>query len=104
MRRALAPMLFVDEDIELSRADRKSPVQPVKPSSRAKAKAARKIDAEGRPIHSFQTLMENLQAIVRNRIQPAIKGIPEFFKETCVDDLQRRAFELLGLEVPGSGR
>ena len=54
------------------------------------------------PVHSFSTLMEHLRGIVRNRIEPGIKGIPAFHKETRPDALQRRALELLGLE-PSQG-
>ena len=102
MREALAPMLFTDEHKQQARDSRSCEAQPVKKSADARAKANEKLDREGRPVHSFSTLMEHLRGIVRNRIEPGIKGIPAFHKETRPDALQRRALELLGLE-PSQG-
>lgn len=98
MKEALAPMLFTDEHKEEARAKRKCAAEPIKRSTEAKRKAEEKTDREGRPLHSFETLLEHLRGIVRNRIEPGIKGIPKFSKETRPDELQRRALELLGLE------
>ena len=97
MREALAPMLFIDEHKEQVRERRTSPVEPMIKSGEAQRKAEEKTDAEGHPLHSFQTLMEHLRGVVRNRIEPGIKGIPAFVKVTVPDAVQRRALELLGL-------
>lgn len=99
MREALAPMLFGDEHKDQARAVRKSPAEPVRKSAQAVRKAEEKTDGQGRPLHSFQTLMEHLRGIVRNRIEPGIKGIPAFSKETRPDAVQSRALELLGLQL-----
>lgn len=99
MREALAPMLFVDEEKEKARSDRLSVVEPVRRSPSGERKADEKTDEEGRPLHSFQTLLMHLSAIARNRIEPGIKGIPAFSKVTRPDALQARALELLGAEV-----
>jgi len=99
MREALAPILFIDEDKENQRGKRKNPAEPMKKSATAKRKADEKKNGEGLPVHSFQTLLEHLRGVVRNRIEPGIKEIPEFVKVTVPDALQSRAIKLLGLEL-----
>lgn len=99
MREALAPLLFTDEDKEIERAKRKNPAEPMKKSATARGKANEKKTEEGLPVQSFPTLLEHLRGVVRNRIEPGIKGIPEFVKVTVPDAVQKRAFQLLGLEL-----
>ena len=101
MKEALAPMLFTDENKDEAKAARKCEAEPVEKSPEAKRKADEKTDSHGRPLHSFATLMVSLQGIVRNRIEPGIKGIPTFTKETRPEAIQRHALDLLGLESTG---
>ena len=68
MRRALAPVLFDDEDKEATLASRSSPVAKAPRSNNAKAKAAGKITDEGQPVHSFHTLMADLGALCLNEV------------------------------------
>ena len=105
MRRALAPMLFQDEDREIAEALRDSVVSPAKRSPSAEAKARTKRTAGGGPAHSFQTLLKDLSTIVKNRVQPKISPLgtgekaPEFVMVTVPTPVQARAFELLGVPL-----
>jgi transposase len=101
MRRALAPLLFDDEDKELAARLRRSIVAPAVRSPRAEDKAARKRTDEDQPVHSFQTLMNDLATLARNRIRPSLGrragSETEFELLTTPTPLQQRAFELLGV-------
>ena len=99
MRSALAPMLFEDDDEAGARVERTSPVAKAKRSRSALAKAATKRTSEGGPVHSFQTVLADLATIVRNRVRPP--GVPEaaFDMVTIPTLVQRRAFELLGVNL-----
>jgi hypothetical protein len=61
MRRALAPMLFDDDDPAAGEAEPRSVVAPAQRSPRAKAKALTKRTDEGQPVHSFQSLLRHLR-------------------------------------------
>jgi hypothetical protein len=97
MRRALAPLLFEDEQLELVRR-RRDPVAKAEPSAAAKRKKAPKKTSEGLALHSFATLLEALATRCRNtcRVAGAAPGAA-FEQLTQATELQRRAFELLGL-------
>jgi hypothetical protein len=69
MRRALAAVLFDDHDRETAEAARLSPVAKAKVSTAAKTKAARKRTHEGRPVHSFRTLLQDLATLTRNIVR-----------------------------------
>lgn len=105
MRRALAPMLFEDEDKEIAEALRDSVVSPARRSPSAEGKARTKRTADGGPAHSFQTLLKDLSTIVKNRVQPKISPLgtgeksPEFVMVTIPTPIQARAFELLGVPL-----
>ena len=68
MRRALAPMLFDDDDRPSGEALRTSPVAPARRSPKALSKAATKRTEDGAPVQSFQGLLSHLASIARNRI------------------------------------
>jgi hypothetical protein len=95
MQQRLAPMLFKDHDPAAGKAARPSPVAPAQRSPAARAKAATKATADGGPVHSFATLLEDLATIAANRIQPT-GGLPAFTVITTPTPVQRQAFELLG--------
>jgi Transposase DDE domain len=95
MQQRLAPVLFTDDD-PAARAARPSPVAPARRSPAARAKAATKTTADGQPVHSFATLLDDLATIAANRIQPAA-GQPGFTLITTPTPVQRQAFELLGV-------
>ena len=85
MRAKLAPLLSGEQD--------PSPVeaQPRSRASRGKAK--------GQPTHSLQSLLENLATITCNRIEPRSEGVPPFEMLTRPTEVQRQAFELLGVKL-----
>ncbi len=102
MRKALAPLLFDDEQLERDRKIR-DPVAPAQPSAAAKKKKSVRLTAEGLPIHSFETLLAELATRCRNRCR--IKSDPHsapFSHLTEPTPLQQRAFELLQL-LPVTG-
>ncbi|HEY3383502.1 MAG TPA: IS1634 family transposase [Vicinamibacterales bacterium] len=65
MRDAWRPLLFADED-QVAKVFR-DPVAPARRSAEADQKAATHLTTEGRPVHSFRTLLDSLTTIVRNR-------------------------------------
>lgn len=97
MRQALQPILFDDDDTPAAQAQRASIVQPAQPSPRAQAKAHTKRTDDGRPVHSFRTLLEDLGTLARNRVELAGADAASFELLTEPTDLQRRAFELMGV-------
>ena len=99
MRKALAPILFDDDDPEAAQAQRNSVVEPAQRSPSAQAKAHLKRTKEGWPVHSFQTLLKDLATICRNRIQPGVPGAPTFEKITIPTAMQHRALQLLRLRL-----
>lgn len=105
MRKALAPLLFDDEELDAHRKQR-DPVAPARPSASAKRKKATRRNAEGLPVHSFQTLLAHLATRARNdyRMEIASKTQPpdqtvivRYHDHTELDPLQAKALQLLGL-------
>jgi transposase len=99
MRRALAPLLFDDDDRDAARAQRRSIVAPALRSARAQRKATTKRTDHGAPLHSFQTLLHDLATVAKNRIQPKDSAAPAFDVITRPTALQQSAFDLLGVPL-----
>ncbi|MDP2857830.1 MAG: transposase, partial [Bacillota bacterium] len=104
MRQALAPILFDDEEREVAERLRDSVVSPAKRSPKAQAKAQRKHTADGLPVHSFQTLLEDLATINKNRVHlksptTAAPKALDFDQITTPTPLQQRALDLLGVPL-----
>ena len=97
MRRRLAPLLFDDEDP--AGAPRSSVVAPAEVSRAAQQKARSKRTAEGQPVHSFRTLLEDLATIVRNQVVPRIPGARPFTIVTRPTPLQQQALDRLGVRL-----
>jgi transposase len=95
MRRALAPLLFTDEQP----LPQSSPVAPAQRSASAQAKARTKRTPAGLTVQSFHDLLQNLATIVKNRVQPALKSIAPFDIVTRPTPLQKHALQLLGLSL-----
>jgi len=97
MRKALAPLLFDDEQLPDNRKTR-DPIKPAKPSVSARQKKGQKLTPEGFVVQSFDTLLEQLGTRCRNRcrIQSDANG-PAFDQLTELSSLQKRAFQLLAL-------
>jgi hypothetical protein len=94
MRRALAPLLFDDEDSPDTTA---APVAPARCSAAAPDKAARQRTPDQLPVPSFRDLLRHLATMVKNHIEPTLKSIPPFDMITRPDVLQQRALQLLQL-------
>ena len=97
MIKALAPLLFDDEQLTDNKKTR-DPVAPAKPSIEAKRKKSNRKTADGLPIHSFKTLLEELGMYMRNYC--SIRGFNtesnlSINRYTELSPVQKRAFELL---------
>ena len=92
MRRALAPLLFDEEDHEAAQTQRSSIVAPAQRSLSAQQKALSQQTADGFPVHSFRTLLPDLATLTRNRVR---MGEQLFDMLATPTALQERAFELL---------
>lgn len=103
MRRALAPLLFDDEELEVNRASR-DPVAAAEPSQSAKQKKGWRSISDGFAVHSFGTLIEHLSTLCKNHCY--LRNIPQAKTRieiaTTPTPLQARAFELLEM-YPVSG-
>ena len=97
MRRALAPLLFADEQLSEDRLSR-DPVSPAKPSASAKKKKQLRQSTDGLPVHSFATLLAELGTRCRNTCRTKSDGSgASFHLLTALTPLQAKAFQLLGL-------
>ena len=106
MRRALAPILFEDDDREAGEKLRESVVAPAVRSPAALRKVALRVTEDGLPVHSFQTLLADLATLTRVRYTvkaaaPGPEGVApsEFERITEATPVQRRAFDLLGVRL-----
>ena len=94
MQQAWAPLLFVDE----APPERPDPVAAAPRSAGAKRKDQTKRTAEGFPVHSFRTLLQELGTVVKNRVIPRGVGPAAAFDLlTQPTALHAKAFDLLGL-------
>jgi hypothetical protein len=97
MRRAWAPILFEDHELPVTR-HRRDPVLPAKASEAAKAKKASHKTKDGFAVHSFATLLSELASRACNTCRMISDAAgPTFRQITTLNDLQAKAFELLGL-------
>ena len=92
MRQALAPMLFDDHEPAAGEALRTSIVAPAQHSPSADDKAQSKCTADGMPVHSFQTLLQDLRTVALNTVQ---MGEETCQMVTALTAVQQRAFDLL---------
>ena len=97
MREALHPLLFDDEELASNRR-RRDPVAKAEPSSSVQRKKVLRATPEGLPVHSFDTLLQELGTLCRNRCR--IQADPTgstFAQDTWPTELQAHALKLLGL-------
>ena len=99
MRQRLRPMLFDDEDCEGAEAARTSIVAPAQVSEAAQAKARSKRTADGGPVHSLRTLLNDLATVTRNTVAPRLPGTEPFEVITRPTPLQDKALKLLGVRL-----
>jgi transposase len=97
MRQALAPMLFDDDDPATAEAQRSSVIQPAQRSPRARSKSTNHLTADGQPVHSFRTLLQDLATVAKNSMLPKLEHAVAFDLITTPTTLQQRAFDLLGV-------
>ena len=95
MREAWRELMFADEDKEAKLT--RDPVAPARRSDAAMKKVLSRTLEDGSLVHSFQTLMAQLQTIVRNTCcTPKGAGdVPTFEISTTPSDKQKRALELI---------
>jgi len=97
MKRDLAPMLFKDDEPTAAAALRTSPVAKAKVSPAARRKAARKRTADGHPVHSFRTLLQDLANLTRNSVRFGdARPVTILARPTPI---HTRAFQLLGIKI-----
>jgi transposase len=92
LRRSLAPLLFQDHDRPAAAEQRASVVAKAEISPAAKRKKARRKTDEGLPVHSFQTLLEDLATATRARLRIGEHAVHQL---ALLTPLQERAFQLL---------
>jgi transposase len=97
MRQKLAPILFEDDEKEEAEKARRSIVAPAERSSAAQHKDATKRTADGYPVHSFQTLLDDLATLSKNRVH--LSDETEFYQLTEATPVQQHAFDLLGMSA-----
>ena len=95
LREAWQPLLFADE--EQVAKDQRDPIRPARRSADAEAKVASRLNDNGQPLHSFQTLLGELACIVRNtyRTPGSSDQQPTFEITTRPNPLQQRALDLV---------
>jgi transposase len=95
LREAWRELLFADED-QAAKAHR-DPVAPARRSAAALAKITTRTRADGTPVHSFRTLLEELATQVRNtcRMLGDVAQSATFDSLTRPSSLQQRALELI---------
>ena len=95
MRQAWRELMFADEDqgAKLTR----DPVAPAKRSEAAMKKVISHTLHDGTPTHSFQTLLRELETVVRNtcRTPNSASDAPTFQITTTQNEKQKRALELI---------
>jgi transposase len=97
MRRALAPMLYEDDDRTGAEALRESVVRPAQRSPSALSKQTRGITADGLPVHSLRSLLADLATLTRNTVETPLAGAGELTVYARPTPLQAKAFALLGI-------
>jgi len=98
MRQGLAPLLFDDDDKTAGEARRASVVAPAQRSPKAQRKASTQRTDNGRPVHSFQTLLHDLATVAKNRIRFGGSQL-ETTMFTTPTPLQQRALDLLQVSL-----
>ena len=95
MRQAWAALLFADED-QAAKLKR-DPVAPAKRSEAAMKKVLSRTLEDGTPTHSLQTLLRELETVVRNtcRTPKSASDAPTFQITTKQSEKQKRAIELI---------
>lgn len=98
LRDAWKSLLFDDE--HPGGHQKGSPVLTALRSEGALKKVSKKKLPDGSPVHSFNTLISKLAIVVLNDARiPAIAKIPPFTVITKPDPVQKKAMDLVGLDI-----
>lgn len=98
MRKALTPVLFQDDELDVARWVR-DPVAPAQPSQTVQKKKKTKKTHDGWPVHSYQTLLNELATRCKNTCRVGEgKNVARFTQLTEPTAFQRHVFALLGLK------
>jgi hypothetical protein len=100
LRKRLAPVLFQDEELQAARGTR-DPVAKAQPGQAVQHKKRTRHTPDGWPVHSLQTLMDELATRCKNRCRVGQgKKAARFTTLTEHTDFQHHVFGLLGLPCP----
>jgi transposase len=94
LKRAWAPLLFEEEHLSTDRR-RRDPVAPAEPSAKTQRKKATRQTDDELPVHSFETLIQELGTRCRNTCLLASDPSQSFQQLTDMTVLQAEAFKLL---------
>ena len=100
MRERLKPMLFDDEFIKDAQSAKPSAVAKAQRSDHAKSKDATQRADDGLPLHSFQTLIQDLATLTYNITHTTLNPKAKIILTTRPTPIQEKAFKLLGVSVP----
>ncbi|MDW3689295.1 transposase, partial [Cupriavidus sp. CV2] len=92
LRQALKPLLHDDEDLATLRDQRANPVMPTPRSEGADAKAACHRTDDDLPVHSLQTLLQDLATLTYNITSTSVNPQTKIVITTRPTPLQRKAF------------
>ena len=96
LRKELAPLLFEDEETEITTTEVIKAIR----SNAAKDKDNKKRNQEELPVHSFRTLLEDLATINLNKVEGNLGGESlRFEKITKPTQLQQRGLDLLKVSL-----
>jgi Transposase DDE domain len=98
MRERLKPMLFDDDDPAAAAHERASIVAPDQSSPAALRKRARKLTADGGPVHSLQTLLRDLATCTLNEVTTTLNEAYSFTLVATLTPVQAQAFRLLDID------
>ena len=97
LRKALAPVLFEDDELDEARATR-DPVAKAAPSESVKRKKTTHLTPDGWPVQSFQSLIKTLGTRCKNRCRAGNeKTHATFYELTEPTPFQAHILHLLGL-------
>jgi hypothetical protein len=97
LRHALAPLTYTDE----APPTRANPVAPAQRSAAAARKSSRHVNEHDQPLYSFRGLLAHLATLTRNEVRYGRdSNVPVVLTLASSTPTQRRAFELLGTNVP----